>query len=260
MGACGEWAFRKKGSQELIRWFCGSATCYRPECRVKFWSARVRLIQALIEEYSLVRFFTLTLDREMIPEGEDPWDYIHLPWSRFRKRMKRRFNDFKFVAILEAHKNKKYPHIHGFTNVWMDQRTWSSIWSGCLGGVVVWVEQVKTEALGEYVSKSLEVAKYVGKEQLVEGYKQRGNHRTLWRSEKLKAKFELTKGEEWCILKKPMFDSEGELTDYAAQRGVWSYGKEERQRQDLEGARSPSLEEGAETSLGFMETEEPEDE
>jgi len=191
----------------------------------------VRLLNALIEEHSLKKFFTLTLDRDMIPfdrstlEFVDAWDYIHSPWSKFRKRMKRRFAGFKFVAILEAHKDKSYPHIHGFTNIWMDQKDWSSTWEGCRGGKVVWVEQVKSENLSEYVSKSLNVVKYVGKENLLDGYKQKGNHRTLWRSEKLKAKFELNSSDEWCMIKKAVYDDEGDITDFFAKKGIWENGK-----------------------------------
>lgn len=227
MSACGEWALLHEPTGKLIRWFCGSAKCERPECRVKFWSARVRLIQALVDEYDLGKFFTLTLDREMIPHGEDPWEYIHHPWSKFRKRMSRCFDDFKFVAILEGHRNQNYPHIHGFTNIWLSQKAWSAMWSACRGGRVVWIERVETEALSTYVSKALKVVRYVGKEQLLEGYKQRRCHRTLWRSEKLKAKFELQKAEGWCILKESMFDAVGCLTDYARKKGVWDYGEKE---------------------------------
>lgn len=225
MSACGEWAFLHVPSNRILRWFCGSGKCQRPECRNLFWSRRVRLISTLIDEFNLIRFFTLTLDRNMIPSDIDPWDYIHHPWSKFRKRMKRRFPEFRFVSILEAHKNKDYPHIHGFTNVWMSQKDWSELWESCQGGKVVWIERVKGGDSGEisnYVSKSLEVAKYVGKENLLEGYKKRKNHRTLWRSENTKAKYELTKSDEWVMIKERVYNEEGQMLDYFAQKGVWS--------------------------------------
>lgn len=208
--------------QGHTRWFCGSGKCERLECRNLFWSGRVRLISALIEEQGLCRFFTLTLDRSKVVD--DAWGYIHHPWSKMRKRMTRRFDDFKFVAILESHKDTNWPHIHGFTNAWMLQRTWSTLWDECGGGPVVWVEQVKDKALGEYVSKTLEVAKYVGKTQLVEGYKKRGKHRSLWRSKGLKAKYELTREEGWRIVKKPIFDEEGRqspMADAYTGEGIW---------------------------------------
>ena len=199
----------------------------------------MRLISSLIEKYGLVRFFTLTLNRDIIPEKVDPWDYIHYPWSKFRKRMKRRY-DFKFVAILEGHKNKNYPHIHGFTNVWMKQAEWSEVWSECGGGVYVWVEKVENPiGVTGYVSKTLEVARYVGKEQLLDGYKQKKGHRTLWRSEGLKADFELDTTEEWCIIKDGVFTEEGELTDFYSKKGVLFDAKEEQQRKDVARPCSP---------------------
>ena len=192
----------------------------------------------MIDEYSLTRFFTLTLDREYIPAKMDAWDYVHSPWLKFRKRVSRKFKDFRFVAILEHHKNKNYPHIHGFTNIWMEQALWSKMWDLCKGGKIVWVEQVESPDLSEYVSKQIEVAKYVGKENLVAGYKEKRKHRTLWRSENTKARFELTQGSDWCIVKERVYDNEGDLTDFFESKGVWGVSKEEYQREDLETTRS----------------------
>lgn len=241
MTSCGQWALYHMPTERYIRWFCGSATCRRPECIKKFWSARVRLISALIDEYSLIRFFTLTLNRDNIPTGMNAWDYIHSPWSKLRKRLNRIAN-FKFVAILEAHKNNKYPHIHGFTNIWLHQQKWSKLWSECEGGEVVWIEKVKEDGVSQYVSKSLEVAKYVGKDNLARANKQKGKHRTLWRSTKLKAKFELTSSKDWVIIKRKVFNEDGTILDFFAKKGVWSDEYEDIQRKDLETTCSSILE------------------
>lgn len=222
MSACGEWAFYNNKTEALSRWFCGSSSCYRPECKKLFWHRRVKLISALIDEYSLIRFFTLTLDRKIIPEGIDAWEYITYPWSKFRKRMNRRFNNFKFVAILEAHKNNSFPHIHGFTNIWMHQRDWKNIWKESEGGEIVWIEKVKDENASNYVSKTLEVAKYVGKDNLIKACKERKGKRTLWRSKNTKAEYELQKNEDWSIVKDKVYNEDGQLTDYHAKKGVWS--------------------------------------
>jgi hypothetical protein len=220
----------------------------------------VRLITALIGEQDLNKFFTLTLDPGMIDTACDPWDYIHDVWSRFRKRMNRRYDNFVFVAVLESHKNSKLPHIHGFTNVWMKQAEWSDIWLECGGGKMTWVSQVDKEEIADYVSKELEVAKYVGKENLLEGYKQRGSHRSLWRSKKLKAKFELTSSEKYVMIKEIVFDEQGQMTDFFAKKGIWSDGKKERKRKDLETTRSTFSEQSTETGECFMDSEEQEDE
>lgn len=212
MGACGEWAWfhPDKGIQ---RFYCGSGNCYRDKCRTIFWSRRVRLITALIEEYGLLRFFTLTLDPELI-EG-NPWVYIHNPWSKLRKRLNRRFPGWKFVAVLERHKNRDVPHIHGFTDIWMAQSEWSKQWHESCGGKVVWIERVKDNVtMGDYVSKQLEVAKYVGKDCIKATYEveedgEKKKVRTLWRSKDTKAKFELTSEPGWCIIKEPVYNEEG---------------------------------------------------
>ena len=252
--ACGTWAMWHPTDGHR-RWFCGSGACSRPECAKLFWSRRVRLITALIAEYGLSRFFTLTLDPDMV-EG-DPWTYIRIPWTRFRHRMKRRHHSgFKFVAVLESHRDRDCPHIHGFTNVWMSQATWSDLWHACCGGSIVWVEQVKTPELSRYVSKQIEVARYVGKEQLKGGYKHRANAHTLWRSTHTKARYELTKAEGWCIVKENVYGDDGQLTDYWSKRGVWSNDQDKQQRQDVEAARSPILEVSTEDRFAHMEAEE----
>lgn len=222
MSACGEWAFYNTSTKELSRWFCGSSHCHRIRCQKLFWSRRVKLISALINEYSLIRFFTLTLDRKIIPKGIDPWEYITHPWSKFRKRMNRRFNDFRFVSILEAHKNNAFPHIHGFTNIWMSQGDWKTMWKESEGGEIVWIEKVKNENASSYVTKTLEVAKYVGKENLIRACKERKGKRTLWRSKNTKAEYELQKNEDWSIVKDKVYNEDGQMTDYHARKGVWS--------------------------------------
>lgn len=225
MGACGEWAWfhPERGYSEF---FCGSMSCGRQKCKKLFWSRRVRLITALIQEHGLKRFFTLTLERGKVGPNEDPWDYIHHPWSKFRKRMSRRY-DFKFVAILESHKNKIWPHIHGFTDVWMNQVSWSDMWDQCGGGPVVWIEGCDNGDLSKYVSKQIEVARYVGKENLEVAYKERKGHRTLWRSKNLKAKYELTSSDKWDIVKEGVF-VEGKVRHFfQVKLGVNENGKEE---------------------------------
>lgn len=214
---------------------CGSMSCHRSECKGLFWSRRVRLLTALIGEYALSKFFTLTLDPKFV-EG-DAWAYISYPWSKFRKRMARRCGAaWKFAAVLEGHKSRDVPHIHGFTDVWIHQRDWSTMWHASCGGSVVWVEKVESEGLSEYVHKQIEVAKYVGKAQLESGYKHRDKLRTLYRSQGLKAKFELTTSTEWCIVKENIYRDDGSLTDWASQKGIWSNGEKEQQGQDMETA------------------------
>lgn len=170
----------------------------------------MKLIDACIKEYDLYKFFTLTLDRSYIPDGMDPWDYVHKPWLKLRKRLHRRFDNFLFIAVLEAHKDDRYPHIHGFTNIWLHQREWSRLWNECEGGIIVWVERVESEDLSRYVNKQLNVSRYVGKDQLRGAQFQKKKHHTLWRSKGMKADFELEKDSNWSIIKEDIYTDDGE--------------------------------------------------
>lgn len=150
----------------------------------------------------------------------DPWVYIHHPWSKMRKRINRVFPGWRYVAVLERHKERDVPHLHGFTDIWMDQREWSRHWHESCGGKVVWIERVRdTVSVGDYVSKQLEVAKYVGKDQIrpmyeVEEDGERKKVRTLWRSKDTKARFELTTSDEWCIIKEGVYREDGTMRKF----------------------------------------------
>ncbi len=206
---CGRWAWLNVQTGALTPFKCGKGNCVSINCRNLFYHRRVSLIQNVVDEYDLRKFFTLTLDRDMV--DIEPWEYIHDVWCKFRKRMKRKYKGaFRFISVLEAHKNKNWPHIHGFTNIWMAQKEWSRIWEECGGGPVVWVERVEDGKVTDYVNKQLAVYKYVGKEQLTGAVASTKGERTLWRSQKLRAKKELTKSESCVIVKEDVFNDKGE--------------------------------------------------
>ncbi len=99
--ACGKWAWLSK-KHGYMPFRCGSSTCSK-ECAKIFHWRRIKLVDALVKEHGLIRFFTLTIAREC--DKVKAWDEIHHAWSVFRQRMKRRFNPFLYVAILEGHKD-----------------------------------------------------------------------------------------------------------------------------------------------------------
>jgi hypothetical protein len=211
--ACGSWAWYHP-QEGLKRFFCGCGSCEREECRDLYWRRRIRLLSALVEQYGLTRFFTLTLDPKFV--HGDPWAYVHHPWSKMRHRLKRRFPGWRFVAVLERHAKRDVPHIHGFTDIWLAQAEWTRHWQEVEGGTVTWVEQVTSPDASTYVSKQLEVARYVGKDCLVAPYKAGKQYRTLWRSKGLKADYELTSDPSWCILKETVYSEDGTMTPYGA--------------------------------------------
>jgi len=204
---CGSWLYFNPKEGKNQRFFCGHASCDRPECKKRFWLERIRLISTLIEEYKLDKFFTLTLDRE-IPL-ENAWKAIPCVWHKFLTIIKRKYPKWQFVAILEAHKDG-YPHIHGFTNQWMTQAEYTTHWQNCGGGKITWVEKIKSSGdVGDYVAKQL--GRYVGKQNVLEGKRLRGKkQRTLWRSTGMKASFEIDEHvSDWIILQGNYFDMEG---------------------------------------------------
>jgi len=218
-GTCSRWGWFNKQTGETRQFFCGRRQCINESCKKMYHWRRVRLLDALVKEYGLNYFFTLTLDPSL-DCGMCPWDRIPYVWSKFRHRMKRRTDGLKFVAVLECHKNGR-PHIHGFWDRFMSWEMIKEQWSGAGAGAGVWLEEVKTSDVASYVSKQLEVAKYVGKEQLVTVPP--NVKRTLWRSTNTKASFEvkskdLTKESDWCIIKEHIYDSNGKL------KGGLAYG------------------------------------
>jgi len=134
--------------------------------------------------------------------SEKCWDIIRYVWHKCRTGLKRDYPNFKYVSILEAHKDG-YPHIHGFTNTWIKTEEWSRRFSSCGGGEVAWIEKVKSGDITEYVSKQFNVVKYVGKNQVVTARQHlKPRQRSMWRSKGMKADFELNgKKGEWRLEK-----------------------------------------------------------
>ncbi len=162
-----------------------------------------------MEEYHLPYFFTLTIDPKNIPAGVDPWLYIQQPWRNTRTIIKREYNDFRYVAVLEKHKKNDRPHIHGFCNTFIAWEYWRRKWESCKGGNGVWLEDIsENDNVCSYVSKTINVCQYVGKDQIL-GVPIHVR-RTLWRSTKMKAQFELDKGSEWSIIKEDVYGSKGQ--------------------------------------------------
>lgn len=250
---CGRWAYLSPEGV-IERFFCGHGSCHREVCRKRFYASRVALLADLIQEYNLIRFFTLTLDPQHVTG--DPWEYISIPWQKFRHRMKRRYPGWKYVAVLERHKDRDFPHIHGFTDVWMKKEDWTSMWDSCGGGKITWVEKVDSPDLSEYVSKQLDVAKYVGKDQLVGSYHAGKKVRTLWRSTHTKSKKELTSETGWRILQENVYDADGQLTQYGRRWRQINGWKEKRQREDMEATRSTLSESSTQAGEQDVEAEE----
>jgi hypothetical protein len=187
---CGSYAWFNKETGEPGVFFCGCASCGRAYCQKLYYIKRVRLQSDLIIEYDLKRFFTLTMKRNM--SAREAWVQIPLVWGKARRILVRENPDLLFSANIEAHKDG-YPHIHGFTNIWLHTSVWSKIFEKCGGGKIAWLEKVdmKDGAIPEYVCKQLGIARYIGKEQVITARQMlKPRARSFWRSRDMKTKYE----------------------------------------------------------------------
>lgn len=205
---CGKWVYFNQKQGKVAIFYCGKASCPKAICQGLFRGKRVKLLTALIPEYHLTRFFTLTLDREM--DIEKAWQELPHIWSKMRKRLNRSFENFLFVAVLEAHKDG-YPHIHGFMNTYVDKHDFTDMWVECGGGKITWIEKINCVGdVSEYVSK--QVGRYLSKQNLCLAKCRVGKQHTLWRSLGMRADFEKKEPSgEWQLLKGNYVDNEGNL-------------------------------------------------
>ena len=188
---CKAW-FNKKTDKQAI-FFCGLASCGREYCQKLYYLKRTKLLSCLIPEYSLKRFFTLTMNREYPCKAS--WEQIPYVWHKARTILQRKYSGFLFASILEAHKDG-YPHIHGFTNTYILTKDWSHTFKSCGGGKIAHVRyiDVKDGDISQYVNKELDIARYVGKEQIITARQMlKPRARSFWRSQGMKAEFERIK-------------------------------------------------------------------
>ncbi len=182
-------------TNEVSEFRCNGGRCERESCRTCFCMKRIDILCKLITEYDLKTFFTLTLDRSLT--REQAWDTIASTWLKMRKRLarvaKRTNQKFRFVAVLEKHKDG-YPHIHGFCDAYIDKTEWSKHWYASGGGIHGSNVKGVTDTLnsGSYVTKELEVGKYVGKDNVLGALQyMKPRARTMWRSKGMKTAREL---------------------------------------------------------------------
>lgn len=212
---CGRHAFVNLTTGKIVPYHCKGRSCTNTRCRELYAKKRVGMIKDLVEENKLDRFFTLTLDEKRWYNSREAWEEISHVWSKFRKRLNREYKGIKFVAILEKHKKNDRPHIHGFWNQYVSQGWISKNWDECGGGRVVDIRRVEDD-VSSYVGKQLDVAKYVGKDNVNVGSYVKKRKRIFWRSTGLKCEAEKKEKEKgWVLVKEVFYDEEGNLLDIA---------------------------------------------
>jgi len=199
---CGSWPWLNKKTGETSVFFCGLASCGREYCQKLYHFRRVRILSDLIQQYSLNRFFTITMGRDT--DVHESWDRFPGIWDNVRRMLVRSFPGLRFASVMEAHKDG-YPHMHGFLNRYVEQHWFSKTVSNCGGGDYVWIEAIEFKmGIEEYVNKQLDVARYVGKEQVITARQMlKPRARSFFRSENMKTEHEKEKaGESDFILVK----------------------------------------------------------
>ncbi len=242
-GSCGRFAMQDWEQGTFWRNQCNGRSCHHKECRQAYARKRVKEITDLVNLNGLNRFITLTLDHKKWSSAQEAWEGIAGVWSMFRKRLRRAFKGIKFVCILEKHKESDYPHVHGFLNQFVPSRWISKNWEECGGGIMTDIELVRGDVTA-YVTKQLEVAKYVGKDNVNIGDWVAPRKRVIWKSRGLitpppkpkrpvrfvrrymlfgvDGKLTLTQGEVDCILNENIMALIGETWYGTEKRHTWT--------------------------------------
>jgi len=257
---CGKWAWRNKNTGSVKAWYCGSARCRRKRCKTAYHAKRLDQVIYGCESRKLNRFLTLTVKPSSIPKGTCPWKHISTTWNKFRTIISRKYPEFEYLGILEQHKDGR-PHIHAFINMYLPIDEVIQHWTNCGGGRSLKIELVKSSRQAqEYVTKSLDVYKYVGKQQLTDAANSVPKRsRTLWRSKLVKDRPKPESKKEVELMKEVMYNEDGELTEEARKLLLYLDRRtqdEEQQREVMEGALQAISTEGTEASVSQLETTE----
>ncbi len=145
---------------------CGLRACFHRQCRENYAKKRLRIMQEMQEDNNLNYFFTLTLDPKKLGSDKEAWDKIPLIWSKFRKRLSRKYPEIRWFAILEKHTTNNRPHVHGMWDMFVDASWLRQSWEECGGGVQIDLQYVKQGDITTYLNKALNVVKYFGKKNM----------------------------------------------------------------------------------------------
>lgn len=134
---CGKWLVytvdKNTGEVKTFPYRCGSWSC--PTCGPKAQERLRQKIASAGAEYNLKKFLTLTLPGEWHktdnPERKSKWNgkdieeaikYLQSAWAKLRKRLARKFAEFKFFWVIETHRDGT-PHMHGIISGDCDEST-----------------------------------------------------------------------------------------------------------------------------------------
>ena len=153
---CGCWEFINKETGEKVKFYCKQWKC--PRCGKTKQKKLINDVKQAAQDYKLFRFVTITLPAELRSEDFTTQNkYIKDSWSKLRKRLARKYKGFRYIWILERHKDGT-PHMHILVSHYIPQRTLSDICAEVGLGKIVDIRRVKDNKIASYI------AKYVAKD------------------------------------------------------------------------------------------------
>ena len=103
-----------------------------------------------------LRFLTLTTSDQAIAQGKD----LHRSWAALKKRIRRRFGTFEYIAVREIKGDRHHLHMV-FRGSYMEQLWISEQWTQIHSSKVVFIEAAE---FARKKGMGWELAKYLGKE------------------------------------------------------------------------------------------------
>lgn len=123
----------------VIRERCNSKAC--ATCaRLRFNKIRNKLkLEAITTKW---RFFTLTSVNNS-QSSEEKLQNVEAHFRELRKKLKRKFPDFKYIAVKELSPSGMW-HYHGLWNIYIDVKELSEIWENISGAYRVNLQTVRS--------------------------------------------------------------------------------------------------------------------
>lgn len=146
---CDEHAAATLPKVRIVRTRCNSKAC--PSCQLLYYrKIRKKLRQATITDKW--RMFTLT-GIHHIHEEEEDLQRLEAHFRELRKKLKRKYPDFKYFAVKELSPDGNW-HYHGLWNIYIEFNELVQLWQEISGAHRVWLSQVR---------KPLQAVRYIFK-------------------------------------------------------------------------------------------------
>lgn len=123
-----------------------------PDCAKEKAGAIIKRLRPFIEQ-NKTYMYTFTFDNSLT--AEETWRRMPKIWNLWRTRISQQFGKFQFCRVVEAHKNRPYPHLHVIANVNIPECQLGRITVECGFGYQLKKVPVTSDNAAFYVSKYL---------------------------------------------------------------------------------------------------------